>query len=220
MIVDERTVDMLEDLACGPHMTVDEMGKRHGWGRDGLRKRLADAAANGYVGSVPHALVGRNASQRFCLTREGVKILAENLGVRVETVMDRPGTTNRALVLWRRRLDILACVYRTVVAMAEIYEAGDVCTHLYSAGPLDAAVRVPGPPGRSDDPFWLGVMVARPAFRLKDFGLRLWEYGRAREHRPAALLVISPNRMEDRGVARSWRCRRRFHQPDLAPASA
>ncbi len=199
---------ILDVLSSGPYGTVEDVAGISGMSRTTVRQVLGQMAADGHVGQVSHALLGRNSSERYCLTRDGVRLLEDILPEPEPSLMARRGVTNRGLSTLRKRLDSLACVYRLVAAIASCYPRGAVDLTVYTGGPLDAAVQLSGPPDGGPDPFWVGIIVRRPGLYPKSFEIRLWEYKapkvapEERPSRPAALLVLSPDAMSNRRVAR------------------
>lgn len=200
---------MIQDrLSLGPYETVDDVADITRMGRTSVRQWLDQMVADGQVGHVSHALLGRNSTARYCLVRDGVRALEDTLADSIPPLLSRRGVTNKGLSALRKRLDILACVYRLVATIASCYPRGAVALTVYTGGPLDAAVELPGPPRGGKDSFWVGIIVRRPGLYQKSFELRLWEYKdpkvapEERPSRPTALLVLSPDAMSNRRVAR------------------
>ena len=207
---------MIRDLlSLGPYQTVDDMAGITGMGHTSVREWLDQMVEDGQLGHVSHALLGRNSSERYCLVREGVCVLEGTSRKPERSLMARRGATNKGLSELRKRIDVLACVYRLVAAIASCYPRGAVDLTVYTGGPLDAAVELPGPPGGVKNSLWVGIMVRRPGLYQKSFELRLWEYrdpkvaAEERPSQPAALLVLSPDAMSNRRVARL--VERNFH---------
>ena len=194
-MVSEKVRNILAALADTPFMTIDDMAAVHGWGHSPLRRQIARLERMEWVSRAPHSLLGRKAHYRYELTREGVIALADSIGRRTADVMHRPGATGYGLSLFRRRLDILAGVYKVAGSVARASDGPGLRIHLLGGDLLDAAIRIPR------RPYSLGVMVNRPSFSPRSWSKRLWAYDNELE-RPAGLLVVSPDRMSDYGVAR------------------
>ena len=122
--------------------------------------------------------------------------------MRTADLLDRPGTTGRALGTYHRRLDILIGVYQTAATVAACFGEPELRVHIPRDGPLDGVVRMPTPP------YSLGVMVQRPSMDPGYFGLKVWRYREQLETKPAALLVVAHSRLAEHGlkrlVQRNW----------------
>ena len=204
----ERSRRLLDALRRTPYMTADNLVRAYRLPRTDVRRRLNGMEERGFISHVRHALLRRRSARRYCLTGDGVAELATLTGASVDTLMSHRGGTYKGLAYLRKRLDILACAYQVVAAIAASYESGTLPVTVYTDGPIDAAVQLPGQPDGSRDPFWVGVMVARPEMgksleeRLEGYRVRenMWE-GRPAHSRPATLFVVTPDRLADRRMA-------------------
>ena len=152
-IAAQRGKRMIRDLlSLGPYQTVDDVAGITRMGRTIVREWLDQMVEDGQVGHVSHALLGRNSSERYCLVREGVGALEGSSRKPEPSLLARRGATNKGLSELRKRIDVLACVYRLVAAIASCYPRGAVDLTVYTGGPLDAAVQLPGPPGGGQGP--------------------------------------------------------------------
>lgn len=201
-MVTERVGEVLETLSEMPYITVAEMAAIEGRGTTALDGHLRRAEKENWVSHVLHPLRGRNGHRRYMLTNDGVRALAEVLGVRTSEIMDRVGTTGRALARYYQLVDILAGVYQTAATVASCYSSPELRVHPLSDGPLDAVVRMPV------EPYSLGVMVKRPSLRDDFFELKIWRYKTRMRARPSALLVVAPTFLAGhrvkRLVQRNW----------------
>ena len=138
--------------------------------------------------SVPHAADLAPPARRYCLTGGGVRRLAEvNGGTPVSSTGQAVDDLLRLYPVsaqWRRilldRLDAVAVLYRLASTVAGA--ARPIGLKLYRAGPLDAALLLPG--GRT-----LGVVRQGPAADRTAFAKRLWRLGQG--PLPGAVLVLT-----------------------------
>ena len=195
-MISDKQAEIIDIQTYDPFMTVDDTVIIHKFGHSPLRRQLDKMERAGLVCRVPHALEGRNASQRYAATREGIKELADKRGVPIEDIMSRPGGTGRGLAVFQRRLDILGAVYKVAGAIARCYDEPEVSVRLAGGRPLDAVIRMP------DSPYSMGLMVSRPCVSYKSWEWRLRVYADESTVRPSGLLVVSPDRMSDYDVAR------------------
>ena len=171
----DRVAVILGALSWTPYMTVDDLVEIHRLPRTNTCNLLEKMVSMGDVAYLPHALLRRNASRRYCLTGNGVEALADMMEVETSTLLHRRGATYKGLAYLRKRLDSLACAYAAVAAIARRYDGAGISTTVYTRGPLDAAVQFPGPPNGTNDPFWVGIMAVRPDIG-KALESRLSEY--------------------------------------------
>lgn len=195
-MISDKQADIIDRQTHAPFMTVDDMVTIHKFGRSPLRRQLDKMERAGLVCRVPHALEGRNASQRYAPTGKGVIALADKRGVPIEDIMRRPGGTGRGLAVFQRRLDILATVYKVAGAVARCYDEPAVRLRLTGGRPLDAVIMLP------DRPYSVGLMVNRPCISYRSWEWRLRVYADEETERPSVLLVVSPDPLSDHDVAR------------------
>ena len=177
-------------------MSLDEMAACIGRGKTSTRKHVTRSEGAGLVSHLVHGLQGRKGARRYMLTGEGVHMLADVERVHVADVMDRPGTTGRALATYHRRIDVLEGVYLTAATVAKSFDEPELDIYVPRDGPLDGVVR--NPEYRQS----FGVMVKRPALDDGYFGLKVWRYGAQMETKPSALLVVAPQYLAEHGVQR------------------
>ena len=202
-MLSERHEQILVDLSYNPYKSMQDMMDTRGWKRTSLRHQITSMEDEELISHVKHPLEGRNPTRRYHLTREGVTLLAADEGELADDegeesespVMERVGTTGWGLSTYHTLIDILAGVYRCGGTIARCYETPRLGIHLFSAGPMDAVVRLP------DSPYSLGVMVYRRALSLAYFERKLKKYAALGNDRPSCLLVISPGHMADHTVA-------------------
>ncbi|MYA63029.1 MAG: hypothetical protein F4X94_10735 [Dehalococcoidia bacterium] len=195
-MISDKQAEIVDLQTFAPFMTVEDMVIIHKFGRSPLRRQLDRMERMGLVCRVSHALQGRNASHRYAPTREGIQKSADKQEVPIEDIMRRPGGTGRGLAVFQRRLDILAAVYKVTGAIARCYDEPEVSVRMAGGRPLDAVIRMP------DSPYSMGVMVHRPCMSYKSWEWRLRVYADESSERPSGLLIVSPDRMSDHGVAR------------------
>ena len=196
-MVSEKRAQILDVLSQNPFMSIEDMMDIHNWKRSPLYRQLRSMEeVHGWIAHANHEMEGSKPIHRFHLTRDGVYLLAETLGRPLPEIKQRVGATGRGLATYHRLIDILAGVYRCAGTIARCYETPRLAIHLFSAGPVDAVVRLP------DSPYSLGVMMYRRALSLAYFERKLKKYAALGNDRPSCLLVISPGRMADHTVAR------------------
>ena len=175
-------------LAQAPFLDRQEMAAISGGSRGAVYEAVHRLEEGGLADSIPHAADLAPPARRYCLTAGGVRRLAEMNG---DTPVSSTGQAVDDLLRlypvsqqWRRillhRLDALAVIYRLASAIANA--ARPVRLRLYRAGPLDAALLLPG--GRT-----LGVVRQGPAADRTAFAKRLWRLGQG--PLPGAVLVLA-----------------------------
>lgn len=199
---------MLAMLSWTPYLNLGQMAARRGRGKTSTRKLLTRAEQAGWVAHVLHGMQGRKGSRRYMLTGLGVQELANALAevladeetsepaVRTADLLDRPGTTGRALATHHRRLDILIGVYQTAATVAACFDEPELRVHIPRAGQIDGVVRMP------TEPYSLGVLVQRPSMDTNYFGLKIWRYREQMETKPSALLIVAHSPLAEHGVKR------------------
>ncbi len=140
-------------------------------------RQLEDA---GLVGSVPHATPSLPRVERFYLTAEGVRALAEIEGIDVAEALRRYPVSMQWQRLLLERLDLVGIVYRIVAAIVDIEHP--VGLIWYRSAPLDAGITLPG--GRVLGIVRQGRMSDRTSFGKRTARLR-------DAPRPSSLLVVS-----------------------------
>ena len=137
----------------------------------------------GLAASIPHAGDLTPPTRRYCLTAGGLLRLAENENAAVDDLLrSRPVSQQWRQVLLER-LDALASLYR--LASAAAAAAHPIDLKLYRAGPLDAALLLPG--GRT-----VGVVRQGPTADRTAFAKRLWRLGQG--PLPGVVLVLASGR--------------------------
>ena len=192
----EEVAAVLAMLSWTPYMTLDEMAALRGKGKTSTREHVTRAEEAGLVAHVLHGLHGRKGWRRYRLTGKGVQAVADGLDERASEILDRPGTTGRALATYHRRLNILVGVYQTTATIAARFDEPELRVHLPLDGPLDGVVRMP------TEPYSLGIMVQRRFMDPDYFGLKVWRYRAQLETKPSALLVVAHSRLAEHGVKR------------------
>ncbi len=173
--------EMLRRLAWTPLLDRLEMVSVSGWSRTAVYEAVRRLEDGGFVSSIPHAADLTPPTRRYFLTPNGLLRLA----LEEKTTADGLLRSRSVSAEWRRilleRLDAIAVIYRLASAVAN---AGDhpVRLRLYRAGPLDAAVMLPG--GRS-----VGIVRQGPTADRTAFSKRLWRLGEGRL--PGMVLVLA-----------------------------
>ena len=179
-----RPVDaeLLRLLADMPFLDRLEAVAVSGWSRGavyGALRRLEDA---GLAAPVPHATDLTAPTRRFHLTAAGLRRLAQEEGVPVDSLL----LTRPVSAQWRRllleRLDALAVIYRLASAVANVHHP--IRFRWYRAMPMDAAIALPD--GRT-----IAVVRQGHATDRTGFAKRLW---RLREGpRFGGVLLVVPD---------------------------
>ena len=172
--------ELLRALASMPFLDRLEMACLTGRSRGAVYEAVRRLENSGLAESVPHAAALIPPTRRYRLTTNGLRRLAQDENVAVDALLrDHPVSAR-----WRRvlleRLDAVASVYRLASAVASV--AHPVGLRLYRAGPLDAAMLLPG--GRT-----VGVVRQGLAADRTGFAKRLWRLGRG--PLPGAVLVLA-----------------------------
>ena len=183
--------DLLRLLAATPLADRLEMVSLSGWSRGAIYQAVSGLEGRGLVESVPHASELVVPTRRYCLTAEGVRLLAREEGVGVDELLRERPVSRR----WRRilleRLDAVAVTYRLASALAGI--AYPLRFRWYRAMPMDTAVALPD--GRTIAIVRQGLTSDRTGF-----GKRVW---RLREGpQPAAALLLMPDEVRLRHARR------------------
>ena len=159
---------LLRVLGMMPFLDRLEMAAVSGWSRGAVYEAAGRLEAAGLVGSIPHATDLIPPVRRFHLTAAGLCRLAEAENVSLDALLrGRPVSAE-----WRRilleRLDAVAVVYRLAAAISNL--AYPIRFRWYRAGPLDAAIGLPG--GRTVGIVRQGAMSDRTAFAKRLWRLR------------------------------------------------
>ena len=167
-------------LSQAPFLDRQEMACISGGSRGAVYEAARRLEEGGLADSIPHAADLTPPARRYCLTADGVRRLAEVNGETVDGLLRSRAVSQQ----WRRilleRLDAVAVIYRLASAIAGA--AHPIRLRLYRAGPLDAALLLPG--GRT-----LGVVRQGPAADRTAFAKRLWRLGQG--PLPGAVLVLA-----------------------------
>ena len=187
--------ETLSVIASCPFVDRLEMAAMSGASRSAVYEAVGGLEDAGLVAHVPHAADLIPPTRRYRLTARGLGALAEAEGSTPVSspVLDPDRGTGQALdgllrsrpvsVQWLRilmdRLDALAVIYRLASTIAGV--AHPVGLRLYRAGPLDAAMTLPG--GRT-----VGIARQGHAADRTGFSRRLWKLRDG--PRPGTVLVL------------------------------
>ena len=187
-----REGELLQLLASLPFLDRLELGCLSGWSRGAVYQAAAELEEKGLAASIPHAGELTPPTRRYCLTAGGLLRLAENENAAVDALLrSRPVSQQWRQVLLER-LDALASLYRLASAVAAAAHPIDL--KLYRAGPLDAALLLPG--GRT-----LGVVRQGAAADRTAFAKRLWRLGQG--PLPGIVLVLASDGVRLRHARRA-----------------
>ena len=179
--------ETLSVIASCPFVDRLELAAISGASRSAVYEAVGGLEDGGLVAHVPHAADLIPPTRRYRLTARGLDALAEAEG---STAVSSTGQALDGLlrsrpvsVQWLRilmdRLDALAVIYRLASTIAGV--AHPVGLRLYRAGPLDAAMTLPG--GRT-----VGIARQGHAADRTGFSRRLWKLRDA--PRPGTVLVL------------------------------
>ena len=187
--------ETLSIIASCPFVDRLELAAISGASRSAVYETVRGLEDAGLVAHVPHAADLIPPTRRYRLTARGLGALAEAEGSTPVSspVLDPDRGTGQALddllrsrpvsIQWLRilmdRLDALAVIYRLASTIAGV--AHPVGLRLYRAGPLDAAMTLPG--GRT-----VGIARQGHAADRTGFSRRLWKLRDA--PRPGTVLVL------------------------------
>ncbi len=184
--------ELLRALARMPFLDRQEMAAVTGRSRGAVYKAVERLESGGFADSLPHASDLSPPTRRYCLTADGLRRLAEE----GKTTLDVLLRSRPVSGWWRRllldRLDAIASLFRLAAAVAEI--ARPLGLRLYRAGPLDAAMTLPG--GKTIGIVRQGHVADRTAFSK-----RLWRLGQGPV--PGAVLVLVSDEIRLRHARRT-----------------
>lgn len=163
---DTQTIQYLSSMPFADRL---DMATVSGWSIGAIYENVERLKREGMVGSILHATELVPPTRRYYLTANGLQRLAQEECTTVEQLL-----LSRAVsAQWQRillgRLDAIAVIYRLAGMLAAI--AHPIHFQWYRAGPLDAAVTLPG--GRTVGVVRQGLTSSRTPFakRLS----RLWQ---------------------------------------------
>ena len=184
--------DLLRALAWMPLLDRQEMAAVTGRSRGAVYEAVERLESGRFAASIPHASDLIPPTRRYCLTADGLRRLAEEGKTTVESLLRSRPVSDR----WRRllldRLDAVAVVHRLAAVVATV--ARPIGLRLYRAGPLDAALTLPG--GRT-----LGVVRQGSAADRTAFSKRLWRLGEG--PLPGAVLILVSDEIRLRHARRT-----------------
>ena len=179
--------ETLSVIASCPFVDRLELAAMSGASRSAVYETVRGLEDAGLVAHVPHAADLIPPTRRYRLTARGLGALAETEGSSAVSstgqALDGLLRSRPVSIQWLRilmdRLDALAVIYRLASTIAGV--AHPVGLRLYRAGPLDAAMTLPG--GRT-----VGIARQGHAADRTGFSRRLWKLRDA--PRPGTVLVL------------------------------
>ena len=174
--------DLLRLLSHMPLLDRLEAVAVSGWSRGAVYGSFEALEREGLADSVPHASELTPATRRYCLTADGLRRLAREDGISLQTLLHSRSVSNQ----WRRalleRLDAVAVVYRLASAISTL--AHPLRFRWYRTMPTDAAIALPD--GRV-----IAVVRQGPATDRTGFAKRLWRLREGPQF--AATLLLMPD---------------------------
>ena len=179
--------ETLSVIASCPFVDRLELAAISGASRSAVYETVGGLEDAGLVAHVPHAADLIPPTRRYRLTARGLGALAETEGSSAVSstgqALDGLLRSRPVSIQWLRilmdRLDALAVIYRLASTIAGV--AHPVGLRLYRAGPLDAAMTLPG--GRT-----VGIARQGHAADRTGFSRRLWKLRDG--PRPGTVLVL------------------------------
>ena len=166
-------------IASCPFADRLELAAMSGALRSAVYEAVGGLEDAGLVAHVPHAADLIPPTRRYRLTARGLGALAEAEGASIDDLLRSRPVSVQWLRILMDRLDALAVVYRLASTVAGV--AHPVGVRLYRAGPLDAAMTLPG--GRT-----VGIARQGHAADRTGFSRRLWKLRDG--PRPGTVLVL------------------------------
>ena len=166
-------------IASCPFADRLELATMSGASRSAVYEAVGGLEDAGLVAHVPHAADLIPPTRRYHLTARGLGALAETEGSSIDDLLRSRPVSVQWLRILMDRLDALAVVYRLASTVASV--AHPVGLRLYRAGPLDAAMTLPG--GRT-----VGIARQGHAADRTGFSRRLWKLRDG--PRPGTVLVL------------------------------
>ena len=166
-------------IASCPFADRLELAAMSGASRSAVYEAVGGLEDAGLVAHVPHAADLIPPTRRYHLTARGLGALAETEGSSIDDLLRSRPVSVQWLRILMDRLDALAVVYRLASTVASV--AHPVGLRLYRAGPLDAAMTLPG--GRT-----VGIARQGHAADRTGFSRRLWKLRDG--PRPGTVLVL------------------------------
>ncbi len=187
----------LETLRLLSHMPfIDrlEATALSGWSRSAVYNAVESLQRQRLAASFNHASDLVPPTRRHHLTAEGVRVLAREEGIGLDSLLLSRPVSAQWLRPLLERLDAVAVVYRLASALSDA--AFPLMLRLYRAAPMDAAIALPD--GRI-----LAVVRRGAAADRTGFSKRLW---RLRSMpKPAAILLLVPDEVVLRQTRRLLR---------------
>ena len=171
--------ETLSVIASCPFADRLELAAMSGASRSAVYEAVGGLEDAGLVAHVPHAADLIPPTRRYHLTARGLGALAESEGSTPDDLLRSRPVSVQWLRILMDRLDALAVVYRLASTVAGVAHPVDL--RLYRAGPLDAAMTLPG--GRT-----VGIARQGHAADRTGFSRRLWKLRDG--PRPGTVLVL------------------------------
>ena len=166
-------------IASCPFADRLELAAMSGASRSAVYEAVGGLEDAGLVAHVPHAADLIPPTRRYHITARGLGALAETEGSSPDDLLRSRPVSVQWLRIPMDRLDALPVVYRLASTVAGV--AHPVGLRLYRAGPLDAAMTLPG--GRT-----VGIARQGHAADRTGFSRRLWKLRDG--PRPGTVLVL------------------------------
>ena len=171
--------ETLSVLASCPFIDRLELAAISGGSRSAVYEAVGGLEDRGFIAYIPHAADLIPPTRRYRLTGKGLRTLAEAEGSTLDDLLRSRPVSVQWLRILMDRLDALAVIYRLASTVASVVHP--VSLRLYRAGPLDAAMTLPG--GKT-----VGIARQGHAADRTGFSRRLWKLRDG--PRPGTVLVL------------------------------
>ena len=176
--------DILHWLLAMPLLDHRELMAVAGLPRSTAHRVLARLTASGMVAGVSAGVPGAKRSTRWYLTGLGLAVTASEMGVATDTLLRQHPASAHCLQLLLTRIETVVAVYRIACDLSSISSIHRF--NWYRSLALDAVVDIGD--GRT-----VGIMREGPMASPRHLTRRIQAL--ARQHHPACLLVLVPDRV-------------------------
>ena len=189
--------ELLHHLSRMPLADTAELAMITGEAHVAIHRGLAGLLSDGIAGRASHGTPHLASSNRYYLTRKGVREAADVLGFDTPSNYVRAYAVSREwLTLLIRRMDAVASVYRLAASLSPGIDGLRTQVDFHRRGRFDAVIT-------RHDGLSFGVVRQGPALRRRSLYDRLraiaeYDYRR----RPGTVLVLTPSVWEQRLTAR------------------
>ena len=183
--------ELLSALAEMPFLDRLELAAVTGWSRGAVYRGMNRLEREGCAASVPHATGLLPLTRRYHLSDNGLRRLAEVIGVTPDSLLRSRPVSSQWQRLLLDRLDGAPVIYRLTATVSHL--AHPIAFRWYRAAPLDAALTLPGQ--RT-----LGILRLGHTADRTGFAKRIWRLRQG--PLPGVVLVLVPDEVRLRHARR------------------